>query len=41
MRDSGSERDGGGGDKLQGMSLAAGRSWTLFKMAAAAFKGPF
>lgn len=42
MRGSRSERDRGCmGDKLQGMSPAAGRSWAPFKMAATAFKGPF
>lgn len=39
MQGSGSER--WMGDDLQGVSLAAGRSWAPFKMAAAAFKGPF
>lgn len=40
MQGSGSER--WVGDDLQGISLAAGRSWAPFKMAAAAaFKGPF
>lgn len=29
------------GDKLQGMSPVAGRSWAPFKMAAAVFEGPF
>lgn len=32
---------GGWGMDLQAISLAAGRSWAPFKMAAAAFKGPF